>query len=151
MSHYSFRILLFVVGIAAVLVACGGQKAAPATAIVPTETAAPPTAVTAPASDAPDSTSAAPSALADKAFATLKELTEDYSPRESATEQELEASQYLLARLRELGYSTSVQEFSVTRHGTRLELPSQIADVSDSVEAFTVERSPKGCRHRFAC
>ena len=134
LSRCGFRLLLAVAAIAAVVVACGGQEPAPAvdgTLAAATESSA--------------TSAGSQSALVDQAFATLKELTEDYSPRESTTEQEMEASQHLLSRFRELGYTTSVQEFSVTWYNrTRLDLSSQGSDAPESVDAFTAGLSPGG-------
>ena len=52
-----------------------------------------------------------PSALADEAYAVLNTLTAEYSPRESGTDQELEAALYLQKNLDALGYDTSLQVF----------------------------------------
>ena len=48
-----------------------------------------------------------------EAFAVLEEILEELGPRESATDQELAAARYLQSRLRELGYSTELQPFTV--------------------------------------
>lgn len=53
-----------------------------------------------------------PSALADEAYAVLNTLTTQYSPRESGTDQELQAALYLQKNLEALGYDTSLQEFN---------------------------------------
>ena len=47
------------------------------------------------------------------AFAVLEEFLEELGPRESATEQESAAAQYLQSRFQELGYSTRLQTFPV--------------------------------------
>ena len=47
------------------------------------------------------------------AFALLEEFLEELGSRESATEQESAAAQYLQSRFRELGYATEVQAFTV--------------------------------------
>ena len=52
-----------------------------------------------------------PSALADEAYAVLKVLTSDHSPRENSTDQEMDAALYLQEQLGALGYDTSLQEF----------------------------------------
>ena len=52
-----------------------------------------------------------PSALADEAYAVLNALTIEYSPRESGTDQELQAALYLQENLAALGYETSLQKF----------------------------------------
>ena len=47
------------------------------------------------------------------AFAVLREFLEELGPRESATEQELAAAQYLQSRFQEFGYATELQTFTV--------------------------------------
>ena len=47
------------------------------------------------------------------AFALLKEFLAELGPRESATEQELAAAQYLQSRFQEFGYATNLQTFTV--------------------------------------
>ena len=134
MSRCRFRLILAVAAIAAVIVACADREPVPTTVNTPTTTF-----------ETPATPAGPKSALADQAFAILKELTGDYSPRESTTEQELEASQHLLSRFRELGYTTSIQEFSVTWYNrTRMDLSSQVSDAPESVDAFTAEWSPRG-------
>ena len=125
---------LFVTALLAVLVACGGQEPSPEVApptaaaantaavestprpsptpmaMLPTQTpSARPTATPAPAV-----ATTVPSAYTDAVYATLRELTERYSPRESATDQELEAALHLRERLDDLGYDTSLQDFGVS-------------------------------------
>ena len=122
-SRFRFILLPAVVAVAVVVAACGDREPAPSTAVTP---------ATAPESSATSTGSESP--LTDQAFAILKELTEDYSPRESTTEQELEASKHLLKRLKQLGYSTLVQQLDVTRYRVRLESSSEGFDSLDSVE-----------------
>ena len=50
-------------------------------------------------------------AFAGSAFGYLCELTEEVGPRESATEEELEAAEFLMDRFTEFGYSPEVQNF----------------------------------------
>ena len=90
------------------------------------------------------STPAAPSVLADQVFKTLQELTEEYSPRQSATDQELEAAQYLRGRLSDLGYDTSLQDFSVTLTLARVELTSPSGDTLDPPRAIPISTSLQG-------
>ena len=87
---------------------------------LPTATPAPvPTATAAPA--AVPTVAPAPSVVAesrreefaDAAFAFLETLTYEYSPRESATEEELAAAVFLQEKLEELGYETRLQDFPV--------------------------------------
>lgn len=96
----------------------------------PTPTAAPPTAV--------------PSALASQVYATLVELTEQYSPRESATDQELEAALHLRTRLNDLGYETSIQDFTVNLLTADVELHSTTGDSSDAPRVIPISMSAHG-------
>ena len=110
--------------------------------MMPTQTPAPrPTSTPAPAVIP---IPAAPSVLADEVFRTLQELTEGYSPRESATEQELEAAQHLRGRLSDLGYETSLQEFSVTLTVARVELASPAGDTPDAPRSIPISTSIQG-------
>ena len=70
-------------------------------------TPAPPT----PAPVAAKFSAAEREALAGSAFGYLSELAEDVGPRASATEEELEAAEFLLDRFTELGYNPALQEF----------------------------------------
>ena len=47
--------------------------------------------------------------LADSSLTYLSELVQGLGPRQSATEQELKAAEYLMARFKELGYSPELQ------------------------------------------
>ena len=86
----------------------------------------------------------APSVLADEVFETLQELTEEYSPRESATDEELEAAQHLRSRLSDLGYETSIQEFSVTLPIGKVELVLPTGDAPESPRSFPLRLSIHG-------
>ncbi len=104
--------------------------------MMPTQTPVPrPTATPVPA---------APSVLADEVFETLQELTEEYSPRESATDEELVAAQHLRGRLSELGYETSIQEFGVTRTVAKVELASPSGDAPESPPTVPIAPSVHG-------
>ena len=74
----------------------------------PSPTSAP----TATATAAPIATPV-PSTLADETFAFVEQLTLEYSPRESATDAERAAAQFLKSRFEDLGYETTLQEFTV--------------------------------------
>ena len=89
-------------------------------------------------------TPAAPSVLADEVFKTLQELTEEYSPRESATEQELEAAQHLRERFSDLGYDTSLQDFNVTLTLARVELASPTGETPEAPRALPISTSVQG-------
>ena len=160
------RLTLFlsfaVAAIVAVSVTCGGQDAPPPDVMPPTATAAPtlppvataltfaptptvshtPTPLpTATATHAPVTPTATPTTLADRVFATLKKLTEEYSPRESATAQELRAALHLRERLSDMGYDTSLQEFSVTVKNAWVELESTPGDAPAAPRAIPIELS----------
>ena len=110
--------------------------------MMPTQTPAPrPTATPAPTVIP---TPAAPSVLADEVFKTLQELTEEHSPRESATDQELEAAQHLRGRLNDLGYDTSLQDFNVTLTLARVELASPTGDTPEAPRALPISTSVQG-------
>ncbi len=104
--------------------------------MMPTQTPLPrPTATPAPV---------APSVLADEVFETLQELTEEYSPRESATDEELEAAQHLRGRLSDLGYDTSIQEFGVTIPVAKVELVLPTGDAPESPRTVPIQPSIHG-------
>ncbi len=75
--------------------------------------------------------------LEGKALAYTRELAEDVSPRESATEQELEAAKHLMTRFTELGYSPQFQEFEDKSQTANLTI-----DVAEGAEADGVETVP---------
>ena len=81
-------------------------------ASAPTPAPSPTSAPTATATAAPIATPV-PSTLADETFAFVEQLTLEYSPRESATDAELAAAQFLKSRFEGLGYETDLQEFTV--------------------------------------
>lgn len=54
------------------------------------------------------------SSLTDRVYELTIMLAEELSPRQSATEEELEAAMYLLAEMEELGYEVAIQDFEVT-------------------------------------
>ena len=136
--HLKLRDIVFLLAATATLialVACGSSPIA-TEAPTPTITASPiPTATAVPTIQAPVSTQVpptpspmpvptataiptptvtpVPSALSDETFAFLEQFTLQYSPRESATDAELAAAQFLKSRFDELGYATRLQEFTV--------------------------------------
>ena len=103
---------------AAIATAAPTAVPTPATATLVPTTVAPtvvptPTAITsAPATSAKVSTDALIAELADDAWANLVELTEDFSPRESGTEQERMAADYLVGEFRSMGYHAELQPFT---------------------------------------
>lgn len=86
----------------------------------PTATAVPPSPTTTPLPPTPTATTVpAPPAqttdtlLEEKTFAFLEHLTEEFSPRESATDEELAAAHFLRNRLEDLGYDVYIQDLEV--------------------------------------
>ena len=77
-----------------------------------TPTPSPTPVLTTTATPAPTATPV-PSALSDETFEFLEQLILQYSPRESATDSELAAAQFLKSRFEELGYEARFQEFTV--------------------------------------
>jgi aminopeptidase YwaD len=104
----------FIVALAAltsaIAVACTG---------VPTATPAfAPSATPTPAASpvpTPVPTTVATESLTDTAFGHLRELVERLGPRESTTEEEREAAEYLASQFTDFGYSVEIQPFSVEK------------------------------------
>ncbi len=65
------------------------------------------------------------SSLTNRVYELTMMLAEELSPRQSATEEELEAAMYLLEGMEELGYEVAIQDFEVTE-----------ADASGSIEVL---------------
>ncbi len=154
---------LLAAALLAVLVACG-EADSPVDAVSQTATPAPPTATATPrpsptpmamlptqtpapqptATPAPAVATTVPSAYADEVYATLKVLTEQYSPRESATDQELEAALHLRDRLDDLGYKTSLQDFTVDLLNAEVGFDTTNGDTPGSPRAFPISMSIHG-------
>ncbi len=88
---------------------------------VPTATMVPPTATSVPPTETVDAEAEITAeidpylaSLTDRAYELTIMLAEKLSPRQSATEEELEAAMYLLAEMEELGYEVESQDFEVT-------------------------------------
>ena len=94
----------------ALVVGCGGEGATPTVTPVPSPTivaTAEPTPTTAPSPTVvPDTIS-----LGERAWETTLMLAEELSPRESATEQELEAAEWLSGEFSGWGYEVGLEEF----------------------------------------
>jgi aminopeptidase YwaD len=63
----------------------------------------------------PTPTTVTPESLSGTTFGYLRELVEELGPRESATEEEREAAEYLASQFADLGYSVEMQPFSVEK------------------------------------
>lgn len=112
-----------------------------ATAVPPSPTPIPLT-VTATAVPAPPAqTTGTP--LEEKTFAFLEHLTAEFSPRESATDEELAAAHFLRNELEDLGYDVYIQDFEVPRLSAKVEFSSgsatpdvtSIFPIAGSIEA----------------
>ena len=82
--------------------------------------------------------------LADAAFGYLRDLAEGLGARASATEQELEAAEYLLARFTELGYRPALQEFERPAPAARLSLTLPDGAAAEEIPAFPLDGSAFG-------
>ena len=108
----------------ALVVGCGGGSATEAVP-TPTSTSVPTTAPTATdgALQTPEeATTPTPDPLAMKVWNTVVMLAEELSPRESATEEELRAAEWLAGRFSGWGYEVGLQDFEAVEIGgaTRL-------------------------------
>ena len=88
-----------------------------ATVVPPTATPIPPTATVEAKSEATAEVDPYVASLTDRAYELTIMLAEELSPRQSATEEELEAAMYLMEEMRELGYEVEIQDFEVTEAG----------------------------------
>ena len=103
----------------------------------------PPTATATPPTPAP-ATTADRNRLADAAFGYLRDLAEGLGARDSATEQELEAAEYLLARFTELGYRPALQEFERPAPAARLSLTLPDGAAAEEIPTFPLNGSAFG-------
>ena len=123
---------------------------APTAPSVPTATGSPPPAtVVSTLSQAPSPTPTSVSEkdlvsrLADEAMAFLTTFTRDQSPRESATEQERAAAEFLKAQFEALGYEARFQPFEVAVQLARLSLTQEGSEESE-IRASRITRSAMG-------
>ena len=82
--------------------------------------------------------------LAEKTWDTLVTLTDELSPRESATEEELVAAQYLLKELRALGYEAELQPFMVEVLSSEHPVLTVGASGSSDIQALPLRFSGEG-------
>ena len=80
-------------------------------------------------------------ALTAQAMAFLEELTADFSPRQSGTEQELAAAEFLASEFESLGYETSLQPFTVEVIQSGVELESPDLEVPSGFRTLPITRS----------
>ena len=101
-------LLLVLAGVAGLVgvVGCGGEVATPTATAV-----AAPTLVASPERDAASPTGRPAASLGERAWETTLMLAEELSPRESATEEELAAAEWLMGRFSGWGYEVEMEEF----------------------------------------
>ena len=85
-----------------------------ATSVPSTATPVPPTATVEVEAEVTAEVDPYVSSLTDRVYELAIMLAEELSPRQSATEEELEAAMYLFAEMEELGYEVEIQDFEVT-------------------------------------
>ncbi len=106
----------------------------------PSPTATPELSPTATPAPTPES-----SAFTDEAFEVLRTLTREYSPRESATDEELTAALHLRDRLIARGYDTWVQDFPVVQTRANVEIQTAAAGAApDSLRSLPINLSAWG-------
>ena len=103
-----------------------------------------PTATVVPASPTP-AVQPADAVLEEKAFAFLQYLTDEFSPRESATDEELAAAHFLRNRLEEFGYDVYIQDFDVSRLMAEVSFSADSA-AQDSIRTFPIAESIEGTK-----
>ena len=106
----------------------------------PTPTPLPPTATAVPAP--PAQTTGTP--LEEKTFAFLEHITAEFSPRESATDEELAAAHFLRNELEDLGYEVYIQDFEATRPFAEVRLARAPDADSDAIETLPIWGSIEG-------
>ena len=117
----------------------------------PTATAVPPSPTSTPLPPTPTVTAVpAPPAqttdtlLEEKTFAFLEHLTAEFSPRESATDEELAAAHFLRNEMEELGYDVYIQDFEATRPFAEVRLARTPDADSDAIETLPIWGSIEG-------
>ena len=118
------RLVLFVLaGLLALAVVVGCGEGEPS--VSPTSTPVPtiaPTATLSPTQESTEAPTPTPDPLAIKVWDTAVMLAEELSPRESATDEELRAAEYLAGRFSGWGYEVEMQDFEAVEisRATRL-------------------------------
>ena len=117
----------------------------------PTATAVPPSPTSTPIPPSPTATAVpAPPAqttdtlLEEKTFAFLEHLTAEFSPRESATDEELAAAHFLRNELEDLGYDVYIQDFEATKPFAEVRFARAPDADSDAIETLPIWGSIEG-------
>ncbi|MFQ5934384.1 MAG: PA domain-containing protein, partial [Dehalococcoidia bacterium] len=69
------------------------------------------------------------------AFDYVQQLTEEFGSRESATEEEQVASQFLAEELASMGYDVTVQQFQVLKYSTERPFLTIVGPVEEAIDA----------------
>jgi aminopeptidase YwaD len=80
-------------------------------------------------------------AYSSQAMAFLEELTTEFSPRQSATDQELMAAEFLASEFEALGYETTLQPFTVEIKRSTVELESSGVEILPGFRTFPLTSS----------
>ena len=170
-SLKTHMMLPLVAAAALVLIVCGGQAQQPvpesptsspstqtATPLPPSPTPVPPTPTATAVPPSPTPTPLPPTAtvvpappaqttdtlLEEKTFAFLEHLTAEFSPRESATDEELAAAHFLRNELEKLGYDVDIQDFEATKPFAEVRLARASDADSDVIETLPIWGSIEG-------
>jgi len=82
--------------------------------------------------------------LGDEAWDELVILTEEYSPRTSATEQEKAAADYLVAKFRSMGYDAELQPFTIELLSPEFPVLQVASPTPHQILAFPMTESGRG-------
>ena len=82
--------------------------------------------------------------FAERAFKYVEELSQGLGPRESATEQELAAAEYLVAKFEQFGYATMMQPFTVESFSRDLSGLTLAKGDSEEIDVIPLSRSGGG-------
>ena len=118
-----------------------------ATRVPSTATPVPPTATVEAEAEVTAEVDPYVSSLTDRVYELTIMLAEELSPRQSATEEELEAAMYLLAEMKDLGYEVEIQDFEVTEAGASGSL--EVLPGSDGSEPSVTFSRRDGDTHRI--
>ena len=156
---------LILAALALILIACGGQareaalasptSVPPTSAPVATQTATPIPPSPTPAPLAPTRTPTATAVLTppartsdahleEKTFAFLERLTDEFSPRESATDEELAAALFLRNQLEGMGYDVYIQDFEVSRLLAAVEVSADTSVEAEVIRTLPISGSFEG-------
>jgi aminopeptidase YwaD len=80
-------------------------------------------------------------ALSAYAMSFLEELTAEFSPRQSGTEQELAAAEFLASEFESLGFEASLEPFTVEQIQSNVELESSVVEVPSKLRTLPLTKS----------